>query len=205
MTNLLEAAAEVQRFLQQQGWRFCFIGGLAVQVWGRQRATQYVDITLLTGLGDDEALIERLLERFKSRRPDAARFALAARVLLVEAANGVGVDIALGGLPFEEEIVSRARPREYVPGLSLVTCSAEDLIVLKAFAERGLDWFDVEGILVRQWEKLDLPYIRRQLAVLCEAKGSPDIMEELERLRQKVEARLADNWWDTGPVSEKPE
>ena len=190
MTHLLEAAVELQGFMQEQKWRFCFIGGLAVQFWGQQRATQDVDITLITGFGDEEAYIEKLLSRFKPRRPDTAKFALAARVLLINATNGVGVDIALGGLPFEEEAVSRARPCEYAPGLTLLTCSAEDLIVLKAFAERGIDWFDVEGILARQWGKLDWGYVRRQLAMLCEAKDSPDILEQLERLRGKVDARL---------------
>ncbi len=192
MIHLLDAATEVQSFLQQQGWGFCFIGGLAVQFWGQQRATQDVDITLMTGFGEEEVFVGKLLARFKPRRPDAAQFALAARVLLIEATNGVGVDIALGGLPFEEEVVSRARACEYAPGLTLVTCSAEDLVVLKAFAERGLDWYDVEGILARQWERLDWAYIRRQLAMLCEAKDSPDIVDQLERLREKTKARLAE-------------
>jgi len=30
LLRVLAAAGEVQRFCQQQGWRFCFIGGVAV-------------------------------------------------------------------------------------------------------------------------------------------------------------------------------
>lgn len=30
LLRVLAAAGEVQRFYQQQGWRFCFIGGVAV-------------------------------------------------------------------------------------------------------------------------------------------------------------------------------
>lgn len=44
------------------------------------------------------------------------------------------------------------------------TRSAEDLIVLKAFADRPKDWLDIEGILIGQAAQLDWPYVRAQLA-----------------------------------------
>lgn len=190
MNPLYEAALEVQAVLRDRGWRFCIIGGLAVERWGQPRATQDVDLTLLTGFGDEETYIAGVLAKLKPRRPDAAKFALASRVLLLEAGNGIGVDIALGGFPFEERIVSRATPFQYGPEVSLITCSAEDLVVLKAFAERELDWFDIEGILARQTGKLDWRYIRRQLRPLCEVKDSPDILDELERRRKKIAGML---------------
>jgi hypothetical protein len=37
-------------------------------------------------------------------------------------------------MPFEESAVARATPYEFAPGIFLVTASAEDLIVMKAFA-----------------------------------------------------------------------
>ena len=40
LPGVLEAAEQVQAFCQQQGWRFCFIGGVAVQRWGEPRLTQ---------------------------------------------------------------------------------------------------------------------------------------------------------------------
>jgi len=39
---------------------------------------------------------------------------------------------------------------------TLTTCSAEDLVVHKVFAGRGLDWGDVERVLIRQHGKLNL-------------------------------------------------
>lgn len=67
------------------------------------------------------------------------------------------------------------------------TCSAEDLVVLKAFAERGQDWVDVERIIVRQTGKLDWNYIGEQLRPLAELKGKPDILDQLERRRKEFE------------------
>lgn len=50
------------------------------------------------------------MEAFAPRIPDAAGFARANRVLLLRAASGVGLDIALAGLPFEESVVDRSTP-----------------------------------------------------------------------------------------------
>jgi hypothetical protein len=54
LPDVLAAAGEVQSFCQQHGWRFCFIGGVAVQRWGEPRLTQDVDLTLLTGFGKED-------------------------------------------------------------------------------------------------------------------------------------------------------
>ena len=179
---LLAAALEIQEFLAQRQWRFCFIGGLAVVRWGEPRATQDIDLSLLSGFGDEESYIDPLLSRFRSRVDDARSFALTHRVLLLEAGNGTGMDVSLGGLPFEESIVERASPFEFAPDCVLLTCSAEDLIVLKAFAARPLDWRDIQGILTGQGERLDLGYVRSHLSPLAELKEEPAIMDRLESL-----------------------
>ena len=67
------------------------------------------------------------------------------------------------------------------------TCSAEDLIVMKAFAARPRDWLDIEGIIIRQTGKLDWAYIVTQLEPLVELKGEPEILELLERRRIEFE------------------
>jgi len=142
-----------------------------------------VDLTLLTGFGNEETYIDALLERFRSRIPDARDFALRHRVLLLAASNGVGIDVSLAGLPFEAAVIERSSPFPFTPEASLRTCSAEDLIVLKAFAGRGQDWVDVENIILRQGDRLDWPRIVENIAPLCDLKGSPDTLERLERLR----------------------
>ncbi len=185
MNPLYAAAAEVQEFFQQRGWRFCFIGGLALARWGEPRATQDVDVTLFTGFGGEGPYIDALLGRFKARTSDAAEFARRSRVVLISASNGIPVDLALGAVPFEEEAVRRATPFEFAPGVSLITCSAEDLIVLKAFADRDQDWADVEGIVARQGSRLDWDYVEAQLQPLSAIKDAPDILVRLARLRAK--------------------
>src|SRR5213593_1530248 len=106
LEELLLAAATIQNRFGQQGWRFCFIGGVAVQRWGDPRFTQDIDLTLLTGCGDEERFVDSLLTFLKPRRPDVREFALSRRVLLAQTPEGVDVDIALGALPFEERTIA---------------------------------------------------------------------------------------------------
>ena len=191
LPRVLEAAGEVQSFCRQKGWRFCFIGGVAVQRWGEPRLTQDVDLTLLTGFGQEADFIEALLAEFRARRADAREFALLRRVLLLRTGSEVDVDVALGGFPFEERSIQRASTWTWEEGKSLLTCSAEDLVVHKAFAGRDLDWGDVERVLIRQHGKLDLAQVRAELKPLLELKGEPEALDKLERMLATVNRRLS--------------
>ena len=139
MNSILEAANELQTFCSSAGWKFCFIGGLAVQRWGEPSQTQAADLTLITGFGNEELFVDQLLSTFQGRREDTKSFALRFRVLLLRAANGVPLDIALGAMPFEENSVARSSLWQLSENSQLRTCSAEDLIVHKAFAGRERD------------------------------------------------------------------
>jgi hypothetical protein len=90
MNELCRVALEVQRECEKRGWRFCFIGGLAVQHWGEPRFTRDVDLTLLTGFGGEETYIDPLLEVFEPRMEDCREFALQNRVLLLKSAEVLG-------------------------------------------------------------------------------------------------------------------
>ena len=187
MNNVFEAAAELQNVCQSQGWQFCFIGGLALQRWSEPRETVDVDLSLFAGFGQEQRFSEVLLKHFEPRISNAVDFAQQRRVLLLRSTKGVGLDVALAALPYEELLIQRSSYFEYPPGISLRTCSAEDLIVLKAFAGRGQDWVDVERIIVRQTGKLDWDYIREQLRPLAELKGAPEIIDQLDVRRVEFE------------------
>ena len=191
LEELLRAAVALETLLRRNGWRFCFIGGVAVQRWGLPRFTQDIDLTLLTGFGDEEKYIDVLLEELNPRRPDAREFALSSRVLLAQTRDGVDVDIALGALPFEERCIARASVWQLGDSTRLTTCSADDLIVHKAFAGRALDWGDVERVLIRQHGSLDLEQIRAELTPLLELKGAIEAKDKLEKLIAAVDRRLA--------------
>ena len=186
MNALFRAADELQRVCLAHDWKFCFIGGLAVQRWGEPRETIDVDLTLLTGFSNESVFVVSLLDAFQPRVPDPVEFARLNRVLLLRATSGVGLDVALGGLPFEESAVARSTLFTFPPDIPLRTCSAEDLVVFKAFADRPKDWVDVEGILLRQAPTMDWDYVQIQLEQLAELKEAPELVEKLETLRRSL-------------------
>ena len=64
MRDLFLLASDVQLFCRDRGWRFCFIGGLALQRWGEPRLTADVDLTILTGVGPEAAYIDELCRTY---------------------------------------------------------------------------------------------------------------------------------------------
>lgn len=184
MKALFNLAFEINTYFEKQNWKFCFIGGIALQRWGRPRLTTDIDISIFTGFGDEEFFIDQLIKFMEPRISDAKSFALENRVLLLKSSENIGIDIALSGFPFEENIINRATPFEFIKDQPIQTCSAEDLIVLKSFAERGQDWVDVEGIVIRQ-KALDWSYILKHLKPLCELKERPQILQRLEAIKNE--------------------
>jgi predicted nucleotidyltransferase len=183
--ELFREAQAFQRLLLSRGWRFCFIGGVALQHWGEPRVTRDLDLTVFTGFGDEAPVVDGLLAHYRGRRPDAREFALRHRVLLLSTPTGIGVDVALGALPFEADMIARATDVEFEPGVALRICSAEDLFVLKAFADRLQDRADVAGIAQRRGRGLDWDAITARLTPLAETKGDAGILERVRALREQ--------------------
>lgn len=177
----------MQQYLDRAGERYCLIGGLAVQRWGEPRVTRDVDVTLLCPFGSEAGAVDRLLAAFEPRLAGAREFAFRSRVLLLWAGNGIGVDVALGALPFEESCVRRASDWAIGPYMVLRTCGAEDLVVLKIFAGRPRDWLDVESVLLRQREVLDWSLILTELEPLLSLNETPERLDELKRLRDRID------------------
>ena len=82
--------------------------------------------------------------------------------------------------------VYRAADYEFAPGVAARTASAEDLIVFKAFAARPKDWIDIEGIVIRQGDRLDWELIQRYLSPLVELKEEPEILTHLAGIRLRA-------------------
>ncbi|MCE5229867.1 nucleotidyl transferase AbiEii/AbiGii toxin family protein [bacterium] len=181
MNLIFQAAKEVADFMAERGWKFCLIGGLAVEHWGEPRATLDADFTVLSGFDNEEDFIKPILERFESRIPNGEEFALTRRVLLVRTQNGTGVDISLGATPFESDMIEHAPILELAPGIQIPCCTAEDLLVMKLVAGRPKDMNDANTIVARQ-QSLDVKYIRMRIDEMCKLSGSREIMDRAQTI-----------------------
>lgn len=180
----IQAAWHVERLLEGDLRKFCFIGGMTLFRWSEPRLTRDVDLTILCPFGDEEETIDWLLTALEPRLSDTREYALRHRVVLLKYGS-IDVDISLGAIDFEHRAVARATKHLYAPGIALTTCSAEDLVVFKTFAARGQDWVDVESILKRQGAKLDWRIIESELKPLVELKEQPELLDRLLSLRKQ--------------------
>ena len=185
LSNILQAAVSLGQQLEIFGIPYCVIGGVAVQRWGEPRQTVDVDATLFTGFGCEDSAIERLLSQFESRINNPLEFALQNRILLLKSPKGTDIDLSFGALPFEERLIERSSEWT-VPRHGMIrTCSAEDLVVLKAFASRPQDWIDVEKVIIRQGQRLNRSLVINELTPLSELKEEPQILEHVQSLLLK--------------------
>jgi hypothetical protein len=182
INNILQVAVEVGQRLELLKVPYCFIGGVACQRWGEPRQTVDVDATLFVGFGNELAVVDELLSFYAARMEGARDFAVENRILLLKSNQGTGIDLSLGGLPFEQRLVDRSVNWDIPRHGTVRICSAEDLVVLKAFASRPQDWIDVEKVIIRQGSRLDRQVILEELTPLAELKEEPEILDHLDRL-----------------------
>ncbi|HEX7315228.1 MAG TPA: nucleotidyl transferase AbiEii/AbiGii toxin family protein [Pyrinomonadaceae bacterium] len=184
-----EALRSLARWFESDGVPYTTVGGLAVSLLGRPRATQDIDVVVWL----DERPWESFLRAgeaygFEGRIGDVLEFAARSRVILLRhVASGISVDVSCGALPFELEMIERARTLA-AGGVKVKVPTPEDLIVMKAVAQRAKDLDDIEALL-RAHHDLDLDRIRYWAGEFAAALETPGILDNLERLLRRRPGR----------------
>lgn len=66
-------------------------------------------------------------------------------------------------------------------GCIIKICSAEDLIIHKAVAGRAQDIADIESIILRQGNKLDISYIRKWLQEFSNLLETNEVIDRFDK------------------------
>jgi hypothetical protein len=144
-------------------------------------------MALLTGFGGEDKYVDEILGAYAPRITGARELALTRRVLLIQSADGIPIDVSLAALPFEERAISRSVLVDMLPGHAIRLCSPEDLIVMKMFAGRDTDLRDVRSVIVRQGPAaLDWEYVETWLAELADIREDRELMPALRRIRESA-------------------
>ena len=179
---LLAALEPTIAFIRDARVPGLIIGGVAVSLLGKPRLTADIDAVVLASEGDLEGLLNQACRQgLEPRIPDAVGFARDRRVLLLRhPGSGIGVDVSLGLLPFEQEAVGRGR-RVTAGTLEFMIPTPEDLIVMKAVAHRAKDLEDIRGILA-QHRDLDVAHITNWVRQFAEVLEAPEVWGDLKTL-----------------------
>ena len=182
LAPLIPPLHEVIKWLRGSGVSHVVVGGVAAALQGRPRATRDIDLVVM--IGEDEwasFLADATAHGFPPRETNALEFASISRVLLLQhERTRLGVDISLGAIPFEEEMIARAKGM-FVEGIDVPLATPEDLIVMKSLAMRPNDITDIESLLDAHPE-MDLDRVRHWVRLFAEGLEEPDIVERIERV-----------------------
>ena len=118
----------------------------------------------------------------EARIENAAEFARKSRVLLMKHnPTNTNIDISLGVLPFEQEVVERSVVHQIDANLQIRLPTPEDLIILKAVAHRPKDIEDIR-ILADKYPGLDKTRIEQWVKSFADALEMPALWDDIAEL-----------------------
>jgi Nucleotidyltransferase of unknown function (DUF6036) len=176
------AIEAIQRLLAKFDNRGVIIGGIAVGFLGRPRFTEDVDAVFLLSTENIPKFLEAAeAENIRPRIPNAEEFARQNRVLLMQhSPTEINIDISLGALPFEKEMVERGKIHSTMT-LSIRLPTPEDLIIMKAIAHRPKDLEDIRTVVDKNPE-LDVVRIEYWLKQFGEVLEMPSLWDDIKAL-----------------------
>jgi hypothetical protein len=176
MTPLDRAIHEITAALDSEQIQYAVIGGIANAIWGEPRATIDVDVTVSVDDEDLPRIIGILGRQFRAAVSDPVVFARQTRVLPLDTADRVRIDVMFALLPFELEAIRRAKDIA-IAGRTVRVVTAEDLILMKIISDRPRDIADAEAIVRRRTGQLDRSYLEPRIRELASALERDEIIE----------------------------
>lgn len=180
--DLLKPLADLGSWLDAVHAQAVVVGGVAVSFLGRPRFTQDIDaLAILADAEWEAAILVAAAHGIVPRIDDPVAFARRSRVLLLRHRDSsIDIDVILGGLPFEEQVVAQGRTYS-VGGVSVRLPRVEDLLIMKAVAHRPRDLQDIESLLDAH-PHVDLRPVRQWISDFAAATAMSDLLEDFDKL-----------------------
>lgn len=158
------------------------IGGVAVSLIAQPRITQDIDAVIwleeerwesFLGSGRKHGIVPRI--------SDTLDFVRRARVFLLRhESSGISIDVSVGGLEFEREMIERAVTLR-LGDLSIKVPTPEDLMITKAVAHRPKDVADMDAI-ASATPHLNVQRVMHWVRQFAEALEMPEIADSTKRV-----------------------
>ena len=172
----------VQGFARELQVEHVLIGGVAVGILSAPRATGDVDFLMLDLDGRlPEVISVAEKHGLVSIALDPVALAMKTRVIVLKAhETGVQVDIGMGFIPLEREIVRHALEMRF-GDVTLRVPRPEDLVIMKALAMRTVDKGDIERLLHAN-PSVNRRRVRKVIKALALALDVPGLIVELDQI-----------------------
>jgi predicted nucleotidyltransferase len=181
-SNLVEPLEALQKLIKEFNNHGVVIGGIAASLLGQPRLTGDLDAVILLSVNDIPKLIRVAdQEGIKPRITNAMAFARKNRVLLLQhERSGINIDISIGVLPFEVEMIERSQMVS-LGQIQLRLPMPEDLIIMKSIAHRPKDLDDIKAIAISHPD-LDRKHIRDWVDQFGQLLDLTGLWSEIEKL-----------------------
>lgn len=176
MTPLDGAIHHITRVLESLRIEYAIVGGIANAIWGQPRATIDVDVTVSVNEADLPGIVPAIGAQFRPAISDPVPFVRQTRVLPLDTADGVRIDVIFALLPFELDAIRRATD-VVIAGRTVRVVTAEDLVLMKIISERPRDVADAEAIVRRRAGELDRDYLEPRIRELATALERDDLID----------------------------
>ena len=178
-----ELLGSLQRLNSRFDERGVVIDDIAASVLGKARHIESIDVLYL--LSDREAarfLDAAQEEGIEPRIQEVEEFANKNHILLLRhTLSKTKIDVFLGVLPFEQEVVQRSIVHEFEGKLRVRLPTPEDLIIMKAIASRPKDLEDIR-VLVEKYPKLDAARIEYWVKSLSQRLEAPSLWDQIREI-----------------------
>jgi hypothetical protein len=187
--SLLAALKALTESLQAAGIPAIVVGGVAASLLGRPRLTR--DIDALVDLSEDrwpDVLSAVRSFSIEPRIDDTLGFARRTRVLLLRhVPSQIDIDVIFGGLPFERDAVTTGQTHS-LGRFDIRLPRVEDLMIMKAVAQRPRDVMDLEALLDTHPEA-NLDRVRQWVREFSTAAAMPDLLAGFDKLVARARSR----------------
>ncbi|MCX5686925.1 MAG: nucleotidyltransferase [Candidatus Omnitrophica bacterium] len=188
MSPLIIQLIEAVRLVNAMKVDYAVLGGLAVNLYGEPRFTADVDMNIMLEKEKLQAFIQKARKfGFSPACANLTMFIKKTGVIPMNfSKRGVRgrCDFIIAENELEKAALGRAVIRK-TGSIKAKFVSPEDLIVHKIISLRPHDREDVRGILIRQFGKLDMRYIKNWLAKLDKMDKNLNSLALLNRLTKR--------------------
>lgn len=181
--NQLESVSRLQNSLRLAGIQSVVIGGIAVAIWGDPRVTKDADLKVLLTREQSSQLLAAIPPEYQIESSDPEGDLRQLGFIFTKDKSGVRIDLLLADLGFDRQAIERGSEIAPVPGINLIVCSPEDLIIYKMISTRAYDREDARKVVARQGAKLDHDYIEDLLQQFEIALDDSTLVQSYRQMR----------------------
>ncbi len=185
---LIKLFVDLRKALSSVKLRWYVFGAQAAIVYGSNRLTSDVDITLDLHETSVAELLKALAKYgFEPQIPDR-RFVELTRVIpVVHVETKFPVDLVLAGPGLEDEFFERVVMIS-IGSTKIPFAAAEDLVVMKVLSGRPKDLDDIASILAARRDTLDVTAVKRTLRVAESLLDQSDLLLTFAQLSKPLRA-----------------